>query len=242
MSESANRNTLNTHGGSDIQVSRSKPSGMQCAELDELISAHADRQTTVAESEAIEAHMVLCARCKAKLRRHQRTLGLLRHSSVDSWSPPDLCLLIAHRIAEDRQPARRPHWAIGLAACLVIAILLGAFSLGTDSPWRSASSVAGFQPATVLTTSLTTPSAAACAHATGRVLARCLGISLSWLPTLLAEERPDHVAVAAVPKHEMSPPLQSERHSLTPAVTGILSKGGDIGSTTMKGRHGLIPM
>ncbi len=216
--------------------------GKQCAELEEWISAYADGQTARSDSEAVEAHLADCARCGALLRRFRRTRGLLRLASGDSWTPPDLRLLIAHSIARDQRPRRRPLWPISLAACLVLALVVGAFSLGGASPWRSTSLGTAPQAASAATIAVSPPSAAACAHAYGRVLARCLGMSWVLLRTALAEERPDHRVGARPAKPAIRPPLLLERHLLTPAVLSMVAKGGGIEGITNRGQHGPIPM
>jgi hypothetical protein len=69
-----------------------------------------------------------------------------------------------------------------------------------------------------------------------------MGISLMLLPTILAEERPNHDADGHPLKQEIRPPLPLERHSQTPAVLSMVAKGGGTEGENKQNPYGLIPM
>ncbi|HVA88835.1 MAG TPA: zf-HC2 domain-containing protein [Chloroflexota bacterium] len=245
LSGSGGWNTLNTHGGSGIIVNWSRSGGKQCADLAEWISAYADGQTAGADSEAVQAHLNDCAVCQAVLRRHRRTSGLLRLASGDSWNPPDLRLLIAHGIAGDRRQPRRPLWGIGLAACLAFVLLVGVFSFGEISGWNASSPVPAVQQPTVTATVAIASTRGSCSRMSGPALARCLGVSLLLLPTILADQhyqRYQRMAAVRPSKPVIRPPLPLERHSPTPAVLGEVTKGGATRALVNESQHGLRPM
>ena len=225
----------------------SRSGGKQCADLEEWISAYADGQLARADSEAVEAHLADCARCAALLRRHRRTRGLIRLASGDSWTPPDLRLRIVHAITREQRPRRRIVWPLGLAACLALALLVGAFSIVGNPVWRTASDVPASQSsqAVLAPTHFPTPVRTSCAHASGRALASCLGVSFLLLPTILADEqyeRYQQMAAIRPSKLVIRPPLPPERHSPTSAVSHVVAEGGATYGVNSQAQHGSVPM
>ena len=221
----------------------SRSGGKRCAELEEWISAYADGQTTRADAEVVEAHLSGCAHCAALLRRHRRTRGLIRLTSGDSWTPPDLRLRIVHAITSEPRPKRRVAWPFGLAACLTLALLVGAFSIVGNPVWHAASNAPTSQPSPAAAAPTHSPTLvrAACSNASGRALARCLGVPFHWLPSILGDERYERANVLDAGKSAIRPPLPLERHSPTQAVSHVAAKGGATAAPKNQGQHGLIP-
>ncbi|MGH2387156.1 MAG: hypothetical protein ACRDIE_03050, partial [Chloroflexota bacterium] len=86
------------------------------------------------------------------------------------------------------------------------------------------------------------PTPASCSRLSGRNLAHCMGVSLHWLPTVLAEQRYGHMLVG-LPNHHviLSPPLIG-RPSTDSAVHAMAGKGGGNGRISAKGRQGSVPL
>lgn len=212
----------------------------RCADLEDLISAYVDGQAAPEESRSVQAHVAECPRCAVLLRRQQQTKRLLRLSSADNWNPPDLRLRIVHAAA--RRPRRlRALWPAGLAACIAILVLIGAFSFGEISAWNAATPVPAAQQPTVAATITASPGHVPCSRMSGQDLARCLGVSLHWLPTVLAEERSSQTAALIHAHPAIRPPLPRERHAITLSVSHTALKGGGIRAVYSPSQVGLVP-
>jgi hypothetical protein len=96
---------------------------MRCADLVELISAYADRQTMPAQTEFVEAHLACCRTCRDTLRRHREVARLLQHADeADHWQVPDLRLRVIHASGGHRRhsPWLRGGLVVGLISSLAL--------------------------------------------------------------------------------------------------------------------------
>jgi hypothetical protein len=109
---------------------------MRCKRIRDLLSPYIDKMTDEQETQAVEAHLKLCARCREELRQ----LESLCHMIHELKTPPlmDNALGDLHqRLLEEQlreKPAliavrRKPKWLAAAAAGLIMAISIYAGGL-----------------------------------------------------------------------------------------------------------------
>ena len=220
---------------------------MRCADLDELISAYADRQTVPAQSEVVEAHLAGCARCTALFQKHRQTRRLLRLAYDDAWTPPDMRLRVARGYAATQRHAVRPTRPAALAAGLCAMVL----ALGLVYEQAQMHQAATSTPAHPVTThqaavpGLARPavtvaqqeSGAQCYACIARALARHLGLPAKLDPLLLTE-----VALANAPERPLAyPPLPDRWPTTSHAAGTATTKGGEAHQRSVPSYPGLQP-
>jgi putative zinc finger protein len=213
-----------------------------CHAVTETMSAYADGEVSSPSGAAIAAHLADCSSCASLYQRHLQTKRLLSLSDADSWTPPDLRLRIIHAAASRPRRRRRTLWPAGLLASAAMVALVAVFAIGLGPTSFTASPAATPSPQATIADSLS-PRPASCSHESGRARARCMGVSLYWLPTVLAEQRYGG-AMTGRDDHSvlLSPPLSNGRPSVDLAVHDVTVKGGGNGRISAKGRQGLTPL
>jgi hypothetical protein len=169
---------------------------MPCSELDELLSAFADGQTVPAQTEFIESHLGACQRCQGMVRRYRQTRTIIQSAFDDRWTPPDLSLRVAHAYRRQQLTSRRPLWMAGIAAFCAAMIVLVAGLLATHAlPQRGETAGSAPRSAPKLIARHGTrvphavhPTPVHCRLRFTDAVARCLGVSRQWVPTILADE------------------------------------------------------
>ena len=107
-------------------------------EISELLGAYALDAVEPAERDAVEEHLLSCARCRAEVADHREVAALLAHGGSDApadlWdriagsleaAPPRLDLGPVTSLDEARRRRRPSRWgaAIAVAAALLVAFL-----------------------------------------------------------------------------------------------------------------------
>jgi hypothetical protein len=213
----------------------------QCGDVSAILSAYVDGELRPEAAEIVTAHMAGCRSCTSLRDRHLQTKRLLNLSDADAWTPPDLRLRIAHAAAREPVKTRRALWPAGLLASAAIVAMIAAFTLGAGPAGWTATPAATPQssPPSVIATAA--PMSAGCKRLSSRALARCLGVSLQFLPTVLDDARYGRTTVRSQTHHAILSPLSTERQSASLVIHHASVKGGGTGRTNEQGRHGPVP-
>jgi hypothetical protein len=243
LSGSAVRNTLNYMGGSAIKTMAriTLQNGEQCGDVSAIMSAYVDGQSQPERAAAVTAHLAGCRSCASLHEHHLQTRRLLNLSEADAWTPPDLRLRIAHAVAEEPVRTRRGLWPAGLLASAAIVAMVAAFTLGAGPAGWTATPAATPQSSPPPVIATTAPSPSSCARLSSRALARCLGVSLQFLPTVLDDARYGRTTTHSQAHHAILSPLSIERQSASLVIHHASVKGGGTGRTSEQGRHGSVP-
>ncbi len=215
--------------------------GEPCGDAPTLVSAYVDGELPPESAAVVTAHIAECRACASLRDRHLQTRRLLNLSEADSWTPPDLRLRIAHAAAREPQKVRRTLWPAGLLASAAIVAMVAAFTLGAGPAGLSASPAATPQPPTPAVTASAAAKPVDCTRLSSRAMADCLGVSLQFLPTVLADARYDRTTVRPRTHHVILSPLSSERPSAGLVIHHASVKGGGAERSSAQGRHGLVP-
>jgi anti-sigma factor RsiW len=205
------------------------------------MSAYVDGQLQPEAAAAVSAHMAGCRSCASLHAQHLQTRRLLNLSEADAWTPPDLRLRIAHAVAREPVKTRRALWPAGLLASAAIVALVAAFTLGAGPAGWTATPAAIPQSSPPSVVATAAPMSAGCARLSSRALARCLGVSLQFLPTVLDDARYGRTTVGSQAYHAILSPLSTERQSASLVIQHASVKGGGTGRISAQGRHGLVP-
>ena len=117
---------------------------MRCKGIRDLLSSYIDKMTDDQETQAVEAHLQVCARCREELGQ----LESLCHMMNELESPPvtdsavqDLHRRLLKEQLKDKAPVmrtgRRPKWIAATAAGLLMAVSIYASGLmpGANLAW-----------------------------------------------------------------------------------------------------------
>jgi hypothetical protein len=215
--------------------------GEQCGDVSAIMSAYVDGQLQPESAAMVTAHLADCRSCASLHEHHLQTKRLLNLSEADAWTPPDLRLRIAHAAAREPVRTRRALWPAGLLASAAIIAVVAAFTLGAGPAGWTATPAATPQSSASVVVEAAAPNPADCARLSRRALARCLGVSLRFLPTVLEDERYGRTTARPLSHHVILSPLSSERSSAGLVIHRASVKGGGTGRSSAQGRHGLVP-
>jgi hypothetical protein len=215
--------------------------GEQCGEVSAIMSAYVDGQLQPESAATVAAHTADCRACASLREHHLQTKRLLNLSEADTWTPPDLRLRIAHTVAREPVRTRRALWPAGMLASAAIVAMVAAFTLGAGPAGWNATPAATPQSSPPSVIATVPPTSAGCARLSSRALARCLGVSLQFLPTVLDDARYGRTTIRSQAYHAILSPLSTERQSASLVIQHASVKGGGTGRTSAQGRHGLVP-
>ncbi len=99
---------------------------MKCPEVQERLSAWLDGESEAAEEKAMEAHLQVCARCRAELAALERLQEAL--AGLEAPVPEELGRRVLARLPRRSWPWQR---TLSLAASLIIGVILGGAVTGS---------------------------------------------------------------------------------------------------------------
>ncbi|MDB5057505.1 MAG: putative anti-sigma factor [Chloroflexi bacterium] len=207
---------------------------MRCSDLGELLSSYVDGQTVPAQTEFIEAHLGTCQRCQDLVRHYRRTRAIIQFGLDDRWTPPDLGLRVVHA-CQQQHTCRRPLSTTGIMAATAALVVLVASLLATHAfPQWSVATGSSLQPAPKVAARHDStaphdvpPTIVHCPLRFAAALARCLGVSPQWVPTILADEP----GILVSNRHiRNQPSIPQIRLTSASAVTAVKGGGARVGN------------